>query len=174
MAKSRQEAEADLQNMMGVMQNTREQLEQVRTQAELLRISVDEHRTAIETLEAYRGVEAGHEVLVPVGANAFVPAKSTGSKVAITELGAGISAQVSIEVAVEKLKGRIEKIEVSRKRTLETGAKLEQSMEALDQQVQNLYGQLQGGQAPQEPAQHRHPPARASKKRTSSDDEDDD
>lgn len=171
MAKSRQEVESDLQNMLGVLQQTRDQLEQVRTQGELLRISLDEHRTAIESLEAYKGVEEGHEVLVPVGANAFVSATSTGSKTAVTELGAGVSASIPIDAAVEKLKARIGKIEASRKRTLETGAKLEQSMEALDQQVQALYGQLQGGQAAAAPPQ-RGSSHRGSKRRASDDDED--
>ncbi len=171
MAKSRHEAEADLQNMMGVLQQTREQLEQVRTQTELLRISLDEHRTAIESLEAYKGIEQGHEVLVPVGANAFVPATSTGAKTAVTELGAGVSASLPIDAAVEKLKVRMEKIEASRKRMLETGAKLEQSMEALDQQVQALYGQLSGASAAQPPG--RGQGQRSSRRRTRDDDDDD-
>ncbi len=172
MAKSRQEIESDLQNLVGVMQNTRDQLEQVRTQAELLRISVDEHRTAIESLQAYREVEAGHEVLVPVGANAFVAATSTGAKTAITELGAGVSASLPIEAAVEKLKVRIEKIEASRKRTLEKAGQLEQSVEALDQQVQGLYGQLSGG-GQQAPSDGRGKGGRPSRKRSGDEDEDD-
>jgi prefoldin alpha subunit len=171
MAKARHEVEADLQNLLGVLQQTRDQHEQVRTQAELLRISLDEHRTAIESLEAYRAVEAGHEVLVPVGANAFVHATATADKTAVTELGAGISAAIPIEAAVEKLRARIEKIEASRKRTLETGARLEQSMEALDQQVQGLYGQLSAGEGA---APARGQGARQSRHRAAADDEEDD
>ena len=145
MAKSRQQVEADLQNMLGVLQNTRDQLEQVHTQVELLRISLEEHRTAVETLEAYKGAKANQEVLVPVGANAFIFAKSTGSKEAVTELGAGISAEVPIDVAVEKLRGRAQKIENSRTKMVETGKRLEQSAGALEQQIQELYGSLNAG-----------------------------
>ena len=155
MPKSRQQVEADLQNMLGVLQNTRDQLEQVHTQVELLRISLEEHRTAVETLEAYKGAKPNQEVLVPVGANAFIFAKSTGSKAAVTELGAGISAEVPIDTAVEKLRSRAQKLENSRSKMVETGKRLEQSAGALEQQIQELYGSLNAG------TQQRAAPAKA-------------
>ncbi|HKZ59189.1 MAG TPA: prefoldin subunit alpha [Candidatus Thermoplasmatota archaeon] len=159
MAKSRQDLEGDIQNLLGLLQQTREQLDQLNTQAELLRISLEEHRTAIDTLDAYKGVKEGHEVLVPVGANAYVFATSGSTKAAITEIGAGLSAALPIEVAVEKLQKRIEKIDGSRKKVLEGASRLEQSVASIENQVQGLYGQLQGtappGRAPAR-AQHTH------------------
>lgn len=154
MAKTRADAEADLQNLLGLLQQTREQLEEFRTQSELLRISMEEHRSAIDTLEAYKGVKEGHEVLVPVGANAYVFANSAATKTAITEIGAGLSAAMPVDVAVEKLRRRIEKIDASRKKVLEGGTRLEQNVGSIEAQIQGLYAQMQG-QAP--PA----PPARA-------------
>src|SRR5258705_9407550 len=152
MAKSRGDIEADIQNLLSLLQNTREQAEELRTQGELLRISLEEHRTAIETLESYRDVKEGDEVLVPVGANAYLFANSSATKSAVTELGAGLSAALPIPIAVEKLRKRIEKIDASRKRVLEGGAKLENSAASLEQQVQGMYQQLQTGQAPARPA----------------------
>lgn len=148
MAKTRADVEADLQNLLGLLQQTREQLEEFRTQSELLRISVEEHRTAIDTLEAYKDVKPGQEVLVPVGANAYIFANSSGAKTAITEIGAGLSASLPIDVAVEKLRKRIEKIGASRKKVVEGGQRLEQSVASIEQQVQGLYAQIQGGEAP--------------------------
>lgn len=147
MAKSRETLESDLQNMLGILNQTRDQLEQFRTQAELLRISVEEHKTAVETLEAYKDLKKGEEVLVPVGANVFIHAHSTGSKVAITELGAGISAELPIEAAVEKLRKRVEKIEASRKKVVEGGQRLEASADSLEQQIQMAYGELSAAEA---------------------------
>lgn len=148
MAKSRSDLEADIQNLMSLLQTTREQAEELRTQGELLRISLEEHRTAIETLESYKDVKEGEEVLIPVGANAYLFANSSSTKNAVTELGAGLSAALPIPVAVEKLRKRIEKIDASRKRVMEGGAKLENSAASLEQQVQGLYQQLQTGEAP--------------------------
>jgi len=142
MAKSREQVEADLQNMLAVLQSTRDQLEQLRTQAELLRISLEEHRTAIDTLEAYKDVKEGAEVLVPVGANAFIFANSSATKDAVTELGAGISSALPIDTAVEKLLKRIERIESSRKKMIESGQRLEQNANALEEQIQNTYADL--------------------------------
>jgi len=142
MAKSREQVEADLQNMLAVLQSTRDQLEQLRTQAELLRISLEEHRTAIDTLEAYKDVKEGEEVLVPVGANAFIFANSSSTKSAVTELGAGISSALPIDSAVEKLLKRIERIESSRKKMMESGHRLEQNANALEEQIQNTYADL--------------------------------
>lgn len=161
MAKTRADVEADLQNLLGLLQQTREQLEEFRTQSELLRISVEEHRTAIDTLEAYKDVKHGQEVLVPVGANAYIFANSSGSKTAITEIGAGLSASLPIDVAVEKLRKRIEKIDASRKKVVEGGQRLEQSVASIEQQVQGLYAQIQGGEAPA------RAPARASQSHAS-------
>ena len=152
MAKSRAEIEGDIQNLLSILQNTREQAEELRTQSELLRISLEEHRTAIDTLESYKDVKEGHEVLVPVGANAFIFANSSGTKTAVTELGAGLSAALPIEVAVEKLRKRIERIDASRQKVLQGGARLEESANSLESQVQGLYQQLQTGQAPQRAA----------------------
>jgi prefoldin alpha subunit len=148
MAKSRADIEGDIQNMLSVLQNTRDQAEELRTQAELLRISLEEHRSAIETLESYKDVKQGDEVLVPVGANAYLFAVSSGNKAAIAELGAGLSAQIPIEAAVEKLRKRIERIEGSRRKVVEGGGRLEESANALEQQIQGLYQQLQTGAAP--------------------------
>ena len=153
MAKSRADLESDIQNLLSVLQNTRDQAEELRTQSELLRISLEEHRTAIDTLEAYKDVKEGEEVLVPVGANAYLFANSSSTKNAVTELGAGLSAALPIEVAVEKLRKRIEKIDASRKKVLEGGARLEQSAASLEAQVQGLYQHLQTGEAPARPAQ---------------------
>jgi prefoldin alpha subunit len=162
MAKSREQVESDIQNMLAVLQTTREQLEQLRTQSELLRISLEEHRTAIDTLEAYKDVREGQEVLVPVGANAFVFANSSATKAAVTELGAGISASLPIDEAVEKLRKRIERIEASRKKMVESGTRLEQNAAALEEQIQNTYAHLNAGQgqgAPAARSSHRHPSA---------------
>jgi prefoldin alpha subunit len=148
MAKSRQDLEGDIQNLLGLLQQTREQLDQLNTQAELLRISLEEHRTAIDTLDAYKDAKEGQEVLVPVGANAYVFANSASTKTAITEIGAGLSAALPIQVAVEKLQKRVEKIDSSRKKVLEGSARLEQSVAALENQIQGLYAQLQGAPAP--------------------------
>lgn len=148
MAKTRQDVEGDIQNLLGLLQQTREQLDQLNTQGELLRISLEEHRTAIDTLDAYKDVKEGQEVLVPVGANAYVFASSASTKAAITELGAGLSAAMPIGVAVEKLQKRIEKIDGSRKKVLEGAARLEQSVASIETQVQSLYAQLQAGAAP--------------------------
>jgi prefoldin alpha subunit len=144
MAKTREDVEADLQNLLGVLQNTRDQLEQLRTQAELMRISLEEHRTAIDTLEAYKDVREHDEVLLPVGANAFIFANASATKSAVTELGAGVSASLPIDVAVEKLRKRIERIESSRKKMVEGGQRLEASAQALEEQIQSMYASLSG------------------------------
>jgi len=147
MAKTREDVEAEIQNMLGILQNTRDQIEQLRTQAELMRISLEEHRTAIDTLEAYKDVREGDEVLLPVGANAFIFANASATKSAVTELGAGISASLPIHAAVEKLRKRIERIESSRKKMVEAGTRLEQNAASLEEQVQAMYASLTAGPA---------------------------
>jgi len=142
MAKTREDVEAEIQNMLGILQNTRDQIEQLRTQAELMRISLEEHRTAIDTLEAYKDVKEGDEVLLPVGANAFIFANASATKSAVTELGAGISASLPIHTAVEKLRKRIERIDSSRKKMVEAGTRLEQNAASLEEQVQTMYASL--------------------------------
>jgi len=59
---------------MAVLDQYREQIEALAQQQEIVRISLEEHMRARETLTRYREAGKGAEVLVPVGANSFLVA----------------------------------------------------------------------------------------------------
>src|SRR5439155_186737 len=68
--------ESDLRRGMAVLDQYREQIEAFAQQQEIVRISLEEHMRARETLTRYREAGKGAEVLVPVGANSFLVAGS--------------------------------------------------------------------------------------------------
>jgi len=68
--------ESDLRRGIAVLDQYREQIEALAQQQDLVRISLEEHLRAKETLTQYRQAGRGAEVLVPIGANSFVAAES--------------------------------------------------------------------------------------------------
>ena len=83
-------SETDLRRGLAVLDQYREQLEALAQQQEIVRASLEEHMRARETLLRYQQAGKGAEVLVPVGANAFVVASSLETEKAFVGIGSDL------------------------------------------------------------------------------------
>src|SRR5207245_7434181 len=68
--------ETDLRRGMAVLDQYREQIEALAQQQEIVRISLEEHMRARETLTRYQEAGKGAGALVPVGAQSFLVPES--------------------------------------------------------------------------------------------------
>src|SRR6266446_5305910 len=68
--------ETELRRGIAVLDQYRAQIETLAQQQEIVRISLEEHMRARETLVRYREAGKAAEVLVPIGANSFLVAES--------------------------------------------------------------------------------------------------
>ena len=137
-------SESDLRRGLAVLDQYREQLESLAQQQEIVRVSLEEHMRARETLVRYQEAGKGAEVLVPVGANAFLVAEVKDSTKAFMGIGSELIVFDDIPKQIERLDGRIKSISEAVGAIGQRLAELQQRAENQSASVQSLYDRLQG------------------------------
>jgi len=136
-------SEADLRRGLAVLDQYREQLEALAQQQEIVRVSLEEHMRAKETLLRYQQAGKGAEVLVPVGANAFLVAEVKDPANAFVGVGSDLVLFDEIPKQIERLDARIKSISEAMAAIGERLAQLQQRAESQSASVQGLYDRLQ-------------------------------
>ena len=138
--------ESDLRRGMAVLDQYRSQLEALLQQQEIIRISLEEHMRARETLLRYQKAGAGAEVLMPVGANSFVVAEVRDPERAFVGIGSELIVHDAIPAQLERLDARIKSISEAANAIGQRIGQVQERAEAQGAFVQDLYGRLQGEQ----------------------------
>ena len=136
--------EAELRRGLAVLDQYREQLEALAQQQEIVRVSLEEHMRARETLLRYQEAGKGAEVLVPVGANAFLVAEVKDAAKAFMGIGSDLVLFDDIPKHLERLDTRIKSISEAVAAIGQRLAQLQQRAETQSASVQSLYDRLQG------------------------------
>ena len=139
-------SETELRRGLAVLDQYREQLESLAQQQEIVRVSLEEHLRARETLVRYQEAGKGAEVLVPVGANAFLVAEVKDSTKAFMGIGSELILFDEIPKQIERLDARIKSISEAVAAIGQRLAELQQRAETQSASVQSLYDRLQGAQ----------------------------
>ena len=142
--------ETDLRRGMAVLDQYREQIETLAQQQDIVRISLEEHMRARETLSRYQQAGLGSEVLVPIGANSFVVAESKDVKKAFVSIGSDLVVFDDIPKQIDRLDGRIKSITEAANAIGQRLGELQRRAEAQGAAVQDLYERLQAKVAPGE------------------------
>ncbi len=143
-------SETELRRGIAVLDQFREQMEALAQQQEIVRISLEEHMRARETLTRYQEAGSGAELLVPVGANSFLVAESKDVSKAFVSIGSDLLAFDGIEKQIERLDARIKSISEAGNAIGQRLADLQRRAEAHGAAVQDLYDRIQGQAAPGE------------------------
>ena len=105
-------SEAELRELVLHAEQLRQQLGALEQQRELIAELMGDARRAFTTLEHIAtDAKDGEEILVPLGAGAFVHAKLAAQGRALASLGAGVHAEVPATDARDRLKARVESLE---------------------------------------------------------------
>src|SRR3989441_1426092 len=102
--------ETELRRGIAVLDQYRGQIETLAQQQEIIRISLEEHMRARETLVRYREAGKAAEVLVPIGANSFLVAQSKDIDKAFVSIGSDLLVYDDVDQQVERLDARIKAI----------------------------------------------------------------
>ncbi len=137
-------SEADLRRGLAVLDQYREQLESLAQQQEIVRVSLEEHLRAKETLLRYQQAGKGAEVLVPVGANAFLVAEVKDAAKAFVGVGSDLVLFDDIPKQIERLDVRVKSISEAMAAIGQRLAELQERAENQSASVQSLYDRLQG------------------------------
>jgi prefoldin alpha subunit len=141
-------SEADLRRGLAVLDQFREQLEALAQQQEILRVSLEEHLRARETLIRYQEAGKGAEVLVPIGASSFLVAEAREVEKAFVSIGSDLLVYDDVPKQLERLDVRIKSITEAANTIGQRLAALQDRADAQSAAVQGLYDQLQARPEP--------------------------
>lgn len=136
-------SEAELRRNLAVMDQYRDQVEAFAQQQEIVRISLEEHMRARETLLRYQEAGEAAEMLVPVGANAFVAVASKDIGKAFVSIGSDLLVHEDIDKQLERLDARIKSITEAANAIGQRLGELQRRAEAHGAMVQGLVDQMQ-------------------------------
>ena len=128
-----------------MMESAKAQLEALNRQQEIIRITMDEHKRARDTVAKLASGSPGDEVLVPIGADSFVHARISENKRAIISVGADVSFERSPEDSQKILDERIDELSRALNRVTERVGQTESAMQQMSEKLQQFYSQA-GGQ----------------------------
>lgn len=139
-------SEQDLRRGIAVLEQYRAQIDALAQQQEIIRVSLEEHLRARETLTRAREAGKGAEVLVPVGAQSFVVAEMRDADKAFVGIGSDLIVYDAIPAQLERLEVRIKSITDAANAVGQRLADLHRRAEAQGAFVEDMYSQLQSGQ----------------------------
>jgi len=128
---------------MAALDQFRETMDALAQQQEIIRISLEEHLRARETLTRYREGGTNAEILVPVGANSFLVAASKDVDKAFVSIGSDLLVYDKIETQIERLDARIKSITEAANAIGQRLGDIQRRAEAQGAAVQDLYDRLQ-------------------------------
>ena len=103
--------EEDLQKYMVMIEQYKEQLNQLELQSQYLQALVNDYNKAKITLENIKKSSKESEMLLPIGGSTYINAKAKDTSKVLVDIGAGIVTEKTAEEAIEKIDKRLEEIQ---------------------------------------------------------------
>jgi prefoldin alpha subunit len=128
--------EDEIREIVARAQTLQQRLDMLQQQANLVQVSVDDVDNALKALSSLEGQEAGHELLVPIGAGSFVHATLSKPGTAIVGLGAGVSVERNLADAKAIFQSRRTELEKVLVETTEAMNKVANELMRLQQEAQ--------------------------------------
>lgn len=129
----------ELRQALAVLDTYKMQIDALTAQAQLLQISLEESVRARDTLKALEDAKEGDDILIPVGASSFVPAKVSGDKRAVVGIGSRISVEKELRDAVEYMTANANEINEALKKAAGTLTEIDTAARNLSAAVQQEY-----------------------------------
>lgn len=133
-------SEQELRELLMRSDQVRQQLAAMEAQREYLHEVASETRRALQTLDHFASAKPGDEVLVPLGAGAFVHARVVDPAKALSSLGNGVHAEVSATDASARMKGRLENLENAQNALQKDVARLSDELARATSILERYYG----------------------------------
>ena len=106
---------------------------------ELLTIARNELSALKETLEGLKNIDSENpEILVPIGGGSFLKGTILDKERAVVSMGAGYSAEMPLENAIELINRRINEYDTAIQKTQEALRRLDGQLQELTKRAQSL------------------------------------
>ena len=133
--------EEEAREAVAMLETAKAQLEALTRQQEIIKLTIDEHGRAKETVENLAAKSPGEDVLIPVGADMLIHATISENRNAVLGIGAGVSFERSPEEVGKAIDIRIDDLNRALKRVTERVEQTEKSMQQLSEEIQKFYSQ---------------------------------
>jgi len=140
---SNQATEDEIRQLVANMQAYQQRLDLLQQQANLVQVSIDDLDNGLKALSALEGLEAGHEMLVPIGSGSFVHAALAKPGSVLVSLGAGVSVERSLADAKAIFQSRRTELEKVMADTTAAANKVTNELIRIQQEAQKYQQQLQ-------------------------------
>lgn len=138
--------ETVLRENMLRLETAKEQLEGLSRQQELIQLAIEEHAKARETVRNLAKSSPGEELMIPIGADAYIFATASEKKDIVVGIGSAVSVQRSAEEAEKVLDKRIEELAQAFQKVADMAVQTENAIRDLSDKVQAQYERMQAGQ----------------------------
>lgn len=137
--------ERQLREDYAALEAAKAQLEGLLRQRQLIQLAVDEHERARETIKQMTAREPGEEILVPLGADSYIPARISEDRSAVVGVGSGVSIKRTPEEAEKILDMKIDDLSRAFKSVTDRAAQTEAVIQELSAKVQSQIDMMQSG-----------------------------
>ena len=152
------ELQASVQRDMARLEAYRDQLTALVREQELLRISLESHARARQTLEEFEKFQKDRELLVPVGAETFIQATPRSTEKVLLGIGHGIVVELDRPKALEILGRRNDELQKGEHSLNQQLRRIEIEAAQVQSRLQAFYQQAQMAQGgPNPPASNSAP-----------------
>jgi len=124
--------EDELQKYMTLIEYYKEQLKNLEYQFSLIQTTINDQSKAKLTLQKLKGVKNESELLLPIGAGAFINANLKNSSKVLYDVGEGIVIEKTIDDTINKIDQRIKELQDT-----------EEKISTMAQQIQNEATEVQ-------------------------------
>lgn len=131
-----------LQEKFIQMEYLKGQAEQVQQQAMMLANSIGELQAAKAAIKSIKDVGEGSEIMVPLGAGAYITAILKKNDEVLMNLGADVLADKRVEDALVMVESQIAKLEEAHERMAAGLSEINQGLQTLAPEVQSLTKKL--------------------------------
>jgi prefoldin alpha subunit len=131
----------ELQRYMMLIEQYREQINQLEQQSSYIQAAIMDYSKAKITLENINGENKNDEILVPIGGNTYIHAKTTDTSKVLYNIGAGIVTEKKKQEAIKKIDEKIVELQKSQEKTAEIIQNIEIQANEVTEKAQKLINQ---------------------------------
>lgn len=132
--------EAELRELAMRADSARAQLGALEGQREYVGELLAEARRSLQSLESLARAKDGEELLIPLGAGAFVHGRLSQPQVALASLGNGVHAELPATDAAQRVRTRVESLEGAANALTQDIARLSEELARMNAVVESYLG----------------------------------
>lgn len=132
---------------MATLQQYESQIKAFSSQLNMLEQVVADLARSKDTLVGMKEVKKGQEVLLPVGQYTQVHAKLTRPTKAMVAMGSGVTREMDLEPAIEKVSERLTEAEKTMESYAQSLQQMQQQYQALSEQAEQAVAEARAGGA---------------------------